>query len=72
MRPNLHITGRDKNDEPIQPAIPFKLGEHNDFTGSAEVVDDVLRTLDRLSISLDELRREVEALEDESGPGSAA
>ncbi len=39
---------------------------------SGEQIDGVLRSLDRLSTTLDELRQEVDSMEDPDGPDSAA
>jgi len=73
--PNLRLTescGR-KSETDFEP-LPFRLMDDllhpvSDF--NADTGDEALRTIDRLSLTLDSFRRQLDELEDE-GPRPAA
>jgi len=86
MRPKLRLTNNDQNNnqnksqinQPQAPApISFQKAKDDQalgfpFFGSEQRVDDVLRSLDNLSTTLDDLRKEIDALDDDNSPTTAA
>lgn len=82
MRHRLRLTNQENLESSPQDAfgpkpIPFDEARRNagllfPFRQSHDVADDVLRSLDELSTSLDDLRHEIDSLDDEQGPTPAA
>lgn len=56
-------------------ALPFSLLDQNDWLhekrNTTDVADDVLRTIDHLSITLDQLRDQIDELESQWPPSAA-
>jgi len=82
MRHRLRLTNQENLESTAQDAfvpepILFDEARRNagflfPFRQSDDFADDVLRSLDELSTSLDDLRREIDSLDDDAGPTPAA
>jgi len=82
MRHQLRLTNQENLESSGQDAfgpepIPFDEARRNagllfPFHQCGDLTDDVLRSLDELSTSLDDLRREIDSLDDDQGPTPAA
>lgn len=84
MHRRLHLTDDLLESEPEftpPPPIPFPGSEDGAEPGwplsserrsTTAVADDILRTLDHLSVTLDDVRREIDSIDVDDDPPSAA
>ncbi len=82
MRPKLRLTNDNKpNEQPDQSSNPapisFQKAKQEQslgfpFFSTEHRMDDVLRSLDNLSTTLEDLRKEIDTLDDDNTPTPAA
>lgn len=82
MRPKLRLTNDNQPDkQPEQSANPAPISFQKasqeqalgfPFFSTEHRMDDVLRSLDNLSTTLDDLRKEIDSLDDDNTPTPAA